>query len=695
MNKKHSDFVLPFFFATTSTVGVAGAIEQQTPSLQGYTGALNVPSAYTAPEGHAVLQYSDPFFYAERYEHNHNTIGNFGLLPFLEAGGRISWDETQSNCYIEDCGVRDLSANFKLAAPFIPDDWFALAIGAQDIGGKANYFQSQYVVASKQFKYARVDLGAGKTDLPNRYLDGAFGAIELQPWDWIGLIAEFDAKDFNAGFRVGLPEQWRPFGILPELKVMAVSDRENAREQSFFGLSLSIPMGATSSHYSSSATNHANNLAAPQHSIASMAEANIPATPNSPPPDNAQSQAFYDTLARQLVNDKFEHILVGELNGQLYVAFENNKFNRNELDALAVVLKRVSHLANGHYERVHVVLRNQRIAVLVVDIQPANYQAFLQDNVGKTPLSMDAHYPEPGQLRAVHWFAEESYGSLIKPRISFSPSLVTAVATEYGVWDYSLAMQTDAAIPLWIGALFTATYNMPIDQSEDFDRYAPEYGLRGVYYNDRQRSKFDEYGLQQTLKIASGLYTTLHAGHFMRDYDGFYNQTAWFSAAGDHKITLRSGQFEHEDDPLIERDVNLLSYRYFFSNQDVSIETTYGEFWEGDEGYRVDTRFWFGDSAVTLEYKDTEAQFVGMRWTIPLTPRSDLLTPYGQIKGRENWNYGLQTRINEDANRVSFGSATIPRSRNEIERAYMNNDRLSPDYVKAHWQRLKEAAERY
>lgn len=701
MNKKQIALIPPFFILTSYSLLFAADIAPHSNSLQGYTGALNVPSAYTAQLGNAALQYSDAYFVGDTYEHNHNAVGNFGLLPFFEAGGRISWDTTHTNCYMENCGVRDLSANLKLAAPFIPDDWFALAVGAQDIGGQANYFSAEYAVASKQFRYGRIDVGAGRTDLPNRYLDGSFGAVELQPWSWLGLIAEFDAKDMNAGFRIGLPKQWQRWGVEPELKVMAFSDRAINQDQRFFGLSVNIPLGASQEHH---ADKHAQPTGAPPTVIsADLANwiavgQSSPAKTNNAPiasPTNTQNQFFYDALADQLKNDKFEHILIGEQAGTLFVAFENNQFNRNEVDALALVLKRVSQHAISKFKYAHVIVRNQKIAVLDVVIKPDNYQAFLNDQAGSTTLYLDARYPENGLLGSVDWFVEKSYGVDVKPRIAFSPGLITAVATEYGVLDYSVSLQTDAAVSLWGGALLAATYNMPIDQTEDFDRYAPDYGLRGVFYNDRQRSKFDEYEVQQTLKIASGLFTTFHAGHFMRDYDGFYNQTAWFSPEGQHKLTLRSGQFEHEDNPLLERDVNLLSYRYFFSSQDVSLETTYGEFWEGDEGYRVDTRFWFGDTSVTLEYKDTDAQFVGMRWTIPLTPRRDILTPYGQIKGRENWNYGLQTRINEDANFVSFGAATIPRTRNEIERVYANNDRLSPTYVKNHWRRLKEAAKQY
>lgn len=705
MNNNSVTLAWPVLLLTSCGAYAADSMGHSSLTLHGYTGALNVPSAYTAAPGMANLQYSDTFIAGDRYDHNNNAIGNFGLLPWLEAGGRISWDTTHTNCYFEECGVRDLSANLKLRAPFIPDDWFSLAIGAQDLGGQSSPFSAEYAVISKQMRYGRIDLGAGRADVPERYLDGAFGAVEIQPWQWLGLIGEYDAQNVNAGFRVGLPSAWQPWGIQPELKVMAYSDREGAEDQRFFALSVNIPMGSSKEHYASSA-HRSGNSNADSIKILPMSEAPSPATlprasataitpitPATPvAPINTQAQPYYEALAAQLVSDKFERILVGEHNGVLYVSFENNQFNRNELDALGLVLKRLSAHAKGHYASAHAILRNQGVATLDVTIKPDNYADFLRADKGASPLFLDVRYPESGQLGTINWFVERSYGSSLKPKFSFSPSLVTAVATEYGVWDYSLAMQTDLSVSLWQGAMINATYNMPVDQSDDFDRYVEDYDFQGVFYPDRQRSAFDEYEIQQTLKISSSLYTTLHAGHFMRDYDGFYNQTAWFSPEGTHKLTLRAGQFDHVDDPLIERNFNLVSYRYFFAGQDVSLETTYGEFWEGDQGYRVDTKFWFGDTAVTLEYKDTDAQFVGMRWTLPLTPRRDWLSPYGQVKGRENWNYGLQTRVNEDLNYVSFGVATVPRSRQEIERTYMNGDRLSPGYVRAHWRRLREAA---
>ena len=681
-------------------IGSAQQVGVNSSSLQGYTGALNVPSAYTLQTGEAVLQYANSFITSDRYEHNHDAIVNFGLLPNLEVGARIAWDTTHTNCYLQNCGVRDLSANAKLALPLIPDNWFKLAVGAQDLGGEVKYFSSKYVVASKQFQYGRIDVGYGKTVQPNRYLSGNFIAVEVQPVNWFSLISEYDAKDFNAGVRVGLPTAWRPKGIRPEVKFMAYSNRNTNRDELFLSLSVSISMGDSKANSTSRlvADSQVEAATAPQQMSKSGASEQGNAKPRDPEasltlPPNEKSGAFYRALGEQLISDKFESVMVGECNNELYVAFENNQFNRNELDALALALARVANYAQGIYVDAHVILRNLRVPVLDVVVR-----IHKNDDIklvrGAKPFSVVAtRYPDNDLLKGVNWIFNGSYGLLVKPRIALSPNLVTAVATEYGVFDYSLALQTDLSVSPWRGALLSATYNLPLDQTRNFDSYVPDYGLKGVFFEQRQRKLWSEYELQQTLKFGSNLYTAFHAGHYMNDYSGAYNQTVWLSPKGQHKIGLRVGEFIKENGPLVKYDSELLSYRYFLSDRDVSIEATFGRFFEGDKGFRVDSRFWFGESAITLTYKKTDAQFVGLGWSIPLTPRRDLNTRYAVISGREDWSYGLQTRIREPSNYTGFGTALIPGGRNDIERAFLNRDRLSPDYVNEHLNHLQESPE--
>lgn len=249
----------------------------------------------------------------------------------------------------------------------------------------------------------------------------------------------------------------------------------------------------------------------------------------------------------------------------------------------------------------------------------------------------------------------------------FSPTLSTGVATEYGVWDYSLGVSTGLNVSLWKGALISGTYNAEIDQSDDFDE-------GGIFYNSRQRTDLVEAEFQQTLKLHSLLYTSFHAGRYAFDYDGVMNETVLYAPNGRHSLGFLGGQFKHTETENVTEQ-GLARYSYYNPDYDVQFNVYGGQFFAEDTGVRVDTRFWFGDYAFTLTYKNTDAEFVGLGWVIPLTPVKDKQWRFLQVGGNPDWNYGVQTRIGE-VNFVSFGGAAILRSYNPIQNLYMNRGRL-------------------
>ena len=166
--------------------------QPDSPSLQGFSGLFNTPNAYVTTYGTGSVQYSDQFAYKNEYYHNNNFIVNLGIIPHLEISSRVSWFDTHTNCWIADCGIaRDLSASFKFNIPFIPEDWFSIAIGEQDTGGEANFFDAKYIVASREFGDIRLNIGVGKNDLDDR-LDGVFSGISYQAYEWLSLMVEYD-----------------------------------------------------------------------------------------------------------------------------------------------------------------------------------------------------------------------------------------------------------------------------------------------------------------------------------------------------------------------------------------------------------------------------------------------------------------------------------------------------------------------
>ncbi|MCG8669346.1 MAG: hypothetical protein MI867_08010, partial [Pseudomonadales bacterium] len=296
-------------------------------------------------------------------------------------------------------------------------------------------------------------------------------------------------------------------------------------------------------------------------------------------------------------------------------------------------------------------------------------------------------------FNSVAWQASAAHLTAMKPRLTISPVISNGIATEYGVWDYSWGLSFNLASQLWPGGIISASVTDHFESSEDYET--------GFFRNAKLRSGLREMTIQQGFKLSSFGFNNTHFGRIIYDYIGLQNETLLFTPSGAHQVLLKLGDFEHEDTNE-QRDYQLLTYRYYIDDYDISLRFTQGKFWGGDNGFRVNALFQFGDQTIDLFYKNTDAkdvfsnetsaEFIGIAWKLPLTFRKDWSSKYFQVKGHEAWRWGFETRIGEEVNSIAFGVAGIPTQEWEIERTYLNNDKLSPEYIYRNIQRLKEAS---
>lgn len=643
-------------------------------AFPGYSGFLNVPSATVLGHGQLDAQLSDQAFVNGRYGYYNNFVTAFGVFPFVEIGGRVAWDDTQSNCYKESCEIRDLSANVKVQAPFIPQEWFTLAAGVQDLGGETDHFESVYIVAGREFGPVEVALGYGDPKTTPRYLDGAFGAVSYRPLPWLNLMAEHDSQDVRLGVGASSPQGWLPYGLQVKAKVLAYDEGDSDNGRNFFSVGVSMPFG---------------NAPSKQRLQLSTEQGRVPSAPmETAVPASDSGKAMARTLGQQLVTAGYDRVSVASEGNTLHVQWENNIYVRDERDALVDVARRV-RAAAGTHTIAKLTLLNQNIPVAerTVVLNESGLNEFGDNESGahegdinkgdrkareeiSTPYAITSRFaPATVFSKPRQWDFEGRYGPTWKPRITLSPTISSGVATEYGVWDASVGVSAETAISLWTGALASATYNAEIYATEDFEK-------GGVFYNDRQRTDLIEAEVQQTFKLHPQLYTSFHAGRYAVDWDGLLNETLLLTPNGRHSLGYLGGTFRHSDYDNVERDQMLARYSYYNPQLDTQFDVYGGQFFAEDTGFRVDSRFWFGDYALTLSYKNTDAEFISLGWVIPLTPTTTKQFRYAQIRGNADWNYSVQTRINEDQNLTAFGGAAIVRSANPIQYLYLNRGRL-------------------
>jgi len=663
------------------------AKQNPTSSFQGYSGLVNTPSATLFDSGELYFQYSNQTERSAKYNDTANFHFGIGLWDFVELSGRNSAYGDSLN------ESSDLSANLKVGIPFIPQDWFKLAVGIQDLGGAANNFDAKYVVASKTlFETIEVSLGAGTSDSSLNRLNGAFGGISWQPTDWAKISLEYDAQDTNLGLHLFTPQYWFDNGTRLTANILAYSSNEQLTDNVYYGIGLNIPLHSPTNHSYGNKNLH-----------------NKTQVPYYQPPANIDGNNSLLGLQQKLEAEGFEAVRVGKTGvNTAYVELENHIYNRNQLDGLGVALGMLSTSLSDEFNRFKLVIKEREIATLVVSGSPSQYRAFLNnEQVLNLSISTDTF----GAQQDVQWLNQSvSDHFWLKPRFTFWPSLVSTVGTELGMFDASLALLSHLELPLWQGAAISAVHLTQLAETEDFKD--------GEYFDKwKQKNGIQEYSLHQTISLPFNVKNMVFAGKYRQDYNYLANEIRWQSDNGVHRINLLTAQYEKQNiaerQPysncnviypacwppieLKEREVIVGMYRYYSTALDATAEIRYGQFWQQDQGFIVKIERMFGDVTINLNYQNTKVeneeatQFIGLGFSIPLTPRKDYNSKYVQVRGIPKWNYTVSTLVGESHNNLTPGTGDSARLFYNLDNIYYNLDRLGKAYVYDNAQRLKQA----
>ncbi|MCG7536331.1 YjbH domain-containing protein [Pseudoalteromonas sp. OOF1S-7] len=670
-------------------------------NFAGFTGIINTPTAGVLDRGVIDFGYNNQLdFDGERMTDGYNYVFSAGLWSGLEVSGLIAANTMHDNFFHPDVKaqerIRDLSFNAKYSLTMIPEDWFDLAIGAKDIGGSVNKYETYFAVASKSWRDFRFSAGVASSKHETGMMDGVFAGVEWQPLEWFALQLEHDAEAVNAAARLIVPSNWLyDLGTLT-LTSRFYSNTDNSDEDTYVGINFSMPLSEQAK------SNYQEIKAAPDNAavMAQVSQRQIMQTPSQqskpisdsePKPAPPRGEVSKDlnaevrALKQALVRDGFENVQVG-LNREpsIIVQFENPVFNRNDLDAIGVVLGRVAQYISDESAQFVVQLGKHDIPLLALSGKVANYRQFITQGSAPGLTIRQGAMDIPG---GVAWIGDGKANSpYFKPRLTIGPALSSTYATELGVYDFSLALRADLEIPVWRGAGINITAQTVVADTEDFEP-------GDTFESRRERNGLERAVFYQTFDLPFGFYNQTQVGLFREyyDYTGLINETAWVSPSGRHKLYNNYGFFDYEDFDG-DRDYHVMGYQYHWVEQDITFHVSGGEFWRNDKGMKVETKFWFGDSYVSLYAYDTDVQVAGVSFSIPLTPRKDMnVSKYGQLKGNQAWRHGVSTRISDDTNALVYKKAYVPETSISLDRTYLNQGRLSGSYVFANLARLREA----
>lgn len=665
---------------------------QDLPSNQSFTGVIYTPNAQTLEYGLFRFTFAQGLPAEGVVQTSDSLNFSLGLLEGLEAHGRIITTNYSANCFVDGCGIRDLSMSFKYQIPnYWSIDNFNIAVGVEDFGGELSYFDAYYGVADYTLEDIplRLSIGYGKSDNVLGVLDGSFGSIEYQPFDFVQFTGEYDSAEFNSSVKFFTPESLLPYDMTASLSYQVYSDHDT-HEQAIWNAALSVPL---ITNYTRSRDYARGNGSLMERLALEQGKAN---------------NASISALITALRNEGFVNIQVGTLNRSVVVSLENRRYNHNQVDGLGVALGIISsHLGQNAAQDIGaasdqfelVMLANQKPVVSVLSNSNC-YQSFVNGSASCDDIQFITRDLSE-RLDMVDWKTERVNSGTLDSQIVFSPMVRHGVATEYGVYDYSFAMSSNLYTYLWSGAAIDVRHILPLAESDDFEEGG--YFEDSVYENEIERAMVHQFFRLPYVDIAN----QVSLGLVKSDYIGARSESAWFSQSGNHWLGLEMSYFQHQDEKdkngyaNPDRQTFLTRYTFSMPEWDWQFNATAGEFWKGDVGAKFTTSHWFEDIEVSASYQVTkfndtdEEQFVTVSVKLPLTPWRDMSPSVIQVRGNEAYDFNVTTRVGNDYNYLAAGQGDELVMDNSMLRRYFNRGRYGQEYFEQNRQRIRNAYLRY
>jgi hypothetical protein len=381
-----------------------------------------------------------------------------------------------------------------------------------------------------------------------------------------------------------------------------------------------------------------------------------------------------------------ERVRVGRLaDGTWVVAYENQRFAQNEVDALGLVLGQAAEHAPEELRSIVVLVLKQGQTALTVRTEPTLWRNFVRS--GLPGLARGHTVVQRGHgLRAaeVDWLSDHE-GPRTWLQLQLRPELSYTVGTELGASDYSLAARLTATVPLWRGGQLVAAAQNIVSHSERARVLGPFEALR-------QTEGLHTLALQHTFWLGQQVVASGSVGRFEYGAYGAEGTALVFLPWREDVLRLRGRTVgKTASMPPGAEIAGAASYRWAPSPT-FWAEAGTQRYTSGNWGPMASLTRWWGDVGLQLYYRRAGwRHFAGLEFVLPLTPRSARAWGPVQVQGPQAWPLGLRTMVGNESNYVEPRQARDLRLTWDLETQALNSGRLTPEYVLSQFARMREA----
>ena len=375
------------------------------------------------------------------------------------------------------------------------------------------------------------------------------------------------------------------------------------------------------------------------------------------------------------------------------VEYENRRYNRDELDALGLVLGLAALRTPPAVTHMRVIVHKVNIPVLEVSTSVEAFLAFVNEQMSaqafaqQLRITQEVHRPLPMVTPEAQ--TDKRDRSWLKLDVFLRPGIETQILTEVGVADMRFTLYPDAYTQLTPGTVVNVRAAIPVTQTPDFPGELGNPDVDRVLLHQAVRLPLGTWS-----RWATGL-TQLSIGRFSLEEVGIADETALTLLQGVLfvKGTLARVGSSYSD---LDRSVALANGRVRYPPWDLTLSVTAGRFLDGDRGVAADLSRFFGNTEIGVFFRHTgNGSQAGLRFAVPLTLDKEL--PPWRVRPRlpDLFPYEQSTTVLTDVNTIRGDIGRTLRTGHEIERVYWNRDRLYPVNIRQHVDTLKQAVRKW
>jgi hypothetical protein len=354
-------------------------------------------------------------------------------------------------------------------------------------------------------------------------------------------------------------------------------------------------------------------------------------------PSHAQEKSFTSALALQ----GFENVRSIEVDSDLYITYENNLF-RFEAKGLAVIFNWLSGTYLNDIEFIHLLIRSQDIPMVVVSVHTTDLTAFRDGFINSQDFITKLSFS----------FNVDSFDSY------FTAS--NATNSSYFKLDIPVGLELDYALGDFNDGLMTRFYLNPrvssvLGRGIDF-----EFKFQNIIQNDlpgRAISYPSILRVSQNFRFNNGRFLNLSLGYLPQQRYGVHTRFRNYLVNERFYIELlfgvtRFGYLDQNLKPVSNRNSDAIwqtSFNYRWNKFDTDINFTYGVFYSGDLGYKLQLTRQFNEVYFNLFYArtdvlsagsfgSTEEGIIGFSLSVPFGQSKFLKPRRLRVRTEDNFN---------------------------------------------------------